>query len=184
MSLAARQSASDPGPQVRVGRVTKAHSIKGEVKVQPDFGSSEDFLNYSEVALVQPARASRRNFKVSRCRPRAATVILQLEGVEDRSLAEALVGSEVWVAKPSLPDLPAGEYYWHDLIGLRVETEHGRQLGRVENVFATAGHDIIVVTGTGQEYLVPLKKEFLLKVDAAAGILTVVAMPGLFEIND
>jgi 16S rRNA processing protein RimM len=99
-------------------------------------------------------------------------------------MAEPLGGSEVWVDKHSLPDLPAGEYYWHDLIGLRVATEQGRQLGRVADLFATGGHDILVVTGTGQEYLIPLKKEFLLQVDVAAGVLTVAPPPGLLEIND
>jgi 16S rRNA processing protein RimM len=182
--LATQQSVPATGQLVRVGRVTKAHGIKGEVKVQPDFGSPEDFLNYSEVTLGRPTGESRRNYKVSRCRPQAAAVILQLEGVADRSMAEPLGGSEVWVDKHSLPDLPAGEYYWHDLIGLRVETEQGRKLGRVADLFATGGHDILVVTGTGQEYLIPLKKEFLLQVDVAAGVLTVAPPPGLLEIND
>jgi 16S rRNA processing protein RimM len=184
LDLVAQQLALDSANLVRVGRVTKAHSIKGELKVLPDFGSPEDFLNYREVLLVFPGRDSRQNHKVSRCRPQAKIVILQLDGVDDRTMAETLCGSEVWIDKKSLPDLAAGDFYWHDLVGLQVVTESGRKLGRVDTILATGGHDILVVLGGGREYLIPLEKEFLLNRDAVAGILTVAEVPGLFEIND
>ncbi|MEN8135234.1 MAG: ribosome maturation factor RimM [Thermodesulfobacteriota bacterium] len=182
--MAIQQSALDSGNLVRVGRVGKAHGIKGELKVLPDFGPPEDFLNYLEVSLVFPDTDSRQDYKVSRCRPQAKIVILQLDGINDRTMAEALNGTEVWIDKKSLPDLPAGDFYWHDLVGLQVETESGRKLGRVETLLATGGHDILVVLGTGREYLIPLDKEFLLNRDGVAGILTVAEVPGLFEIND
>ena len=182
--MAARESELDSGDLVRVGRVSKAHGIKGEVKVHPDFGPPEDFLDYKEVVLVYPDTGLRHDFKVSRCRPQANIVILQLEDIEDRTMAEKLSGSEIWIDKASLPNLPEGKYHWHDLVGLQVETEGGRKLGRVETLFATGGHDILVVIGGGQEYLIPFEKEFLLNTDSAAGILTVAEVPGLFEIND
>ena len=182
--MTARQSEFDSGNLVRVGRVTKAHGIKGEIKVLPDFGLPEDFLNYQEVLLVSPATESRQDYKVSRCRPLAKIVVLQLDGIGDRTMAESLGGSEVWIDKKSLPDLADGNFYWHDLVGLQVETENGRKLGRVEDILATGGHDILVVLDGGREYLIPLRKEFLLNKDSAAGILTVAEVPGLFEINE
>lgn len=182
--MTAHHSEADSGELVRVGRITKPHGINGEVKVQPDFGIVEDFLNYKEVLLVWPDSELRREFRVRRCRFHGELAILQLEGVADRTGADALRGGEVWVDRDLLPELPAGKYYWHDLIGLRVETENGRQLGRVESLFATGGHDIIVVTDGGREYLIPLAEGFLLNVDTAAGLLTVADVPGLFEIND
>ena len=169
---------------VRVGVITKAHGIKGEVKVQPDFGSPEEFNNYREVVLAGPGNEDRVVLKISRCRPQNRAVILQFEGLSDRNEAEGLCRKEVWVDRSLLPDLPEGEFYWHDLIGLRVETEVGRKLGRVENLFATAGHDILVVRGNGREYLIPLEKEFIRSSDLQNGILIVADVPGLFEIND
>ena len=172
------------GELIRVGVVTKAHGIKGEVKVLPDFGLPEDFLNYKEVVLVNSGSESRNGYKVSRCRSLARVVVLHLSGVGDRTEAETLAGSEVWIDKGSLPDLPEGDFYWHDLVGLQVETENGRELGRVETLMATGGHDILVVLDGSREYLIPLKKEFLVNTDLVAGILTVAEIPGLFEIND
>ena len=182
--MATRQLAPDSDNLVRVGRVGKAHGIKGELKVRPDFGLPEDFLHYREVALVKPGTDFHQDYKVSRCRPQAKIVVLQLDGIDDRTMAEALGGSEVWIDKKSLPDLAAGDFYWHDLVGLQVVTESGRELGRVDEILATGGHDILVVLGGGREYLIPLRKEFLLNTDTAAGILTVAEVPGLFEIND
>lgn len=178
------QAELDSGNMVRVGRVGKAHGIKGELKVLPDFGSPEDFLNYHEVSFVYPDTKSRQNFKISRCRPQAKIVVLQLDGVGDRTMAETFCGSEVWIDKNSLPAQPDGNFYWHDLIGLQVVTESGRKLGQVENILATGGHDILVILDGSHEYLIPLRKEFLLHSDPAAGILTVAEVPGLFEIND
>lgn len=184
MRLAIQQSALDSSNLVRVGRVGKAHGIKGELKVRPDFGLPEDFRHFAEVSLVDPETDARRDYKVSRCRPLAKIVVLQLDGIDDRTTAEALNGAEVWIDKKSLPDLAAGDYYWHDLVGLQVVTEDGRKLGRVETILATGGHDILVVLDGGREYLIPLRKEFLLNSDTAAGVLTVAEVPGLFEINE
>ncbi len=175
---------TDSAQLVRVGRLTKPHGIKGEVKVQPDFGPAEDFLNYREILLVSPESELRRDFKVERCRFQGDLVILQLAGIGDRTAADDLRGTEVWVDRDLLPELAAGKYYWHDLIGLRVETEKGRKLGRVETLLATGGHDVLVVLDDGREYLIPLADEFLRNVDLAAGLLTVADVPGLFEIND
>jgi len=182
--LTERNSEVDFAAMVRVGRVSKPHGIKGEIKVQPDFGELEEFLNYRDILLGSPDSESRRVFKVSRCRFQSDLVILQLDGVSDRTAAEELRGSEVWIDRQLLPELPAGKYYRHDLVGLRVVTENGRELGRVDNFLATGGHDVLVVLDGRREYLIPLADEFLVNVDTTAGLLTVADVPGLFEIND
>lgn len=179
-----RKSEDDSVDFVRVGKVSKAHGIKGEVRVYPDFGPPEDFLDYKELVVIRPDTGLRQVFKVLRCRPQANFVIIHLEGFDDRSMAEKLAGSEVLLDKDSLPVAPKAGFYWHDLVGLQVETESGRKLGRVETLFATGGHDVLVVLDGGREYLIPLQKEFLINTDFATGILTVAEVPGLFEIND
>lgn len=182
--MATKQFTPDADNLVRVGRVGKAHGIKGELKVRPDFGLPEDFLHYRDVSLLKPGADSLQDYKVSRCRPLANVVVLQLDGIIDRTMAESFCGSEVWIDKELLADLADGDFYWHELIGLQVVTEEGRKLGQVEKIMATGGHDILVVLGGGREYLIPLRKEFLLNSDLAAGVLTVADVPGLFDIND
>jgi len=173
-----------PDGMVRIGVITKPHGIKGEVKAQPDFGSPDDFRNYRQVVLVDKESEDIREFLVIRSRPQDRAVILQFEGLTDRDAAEELCGSELWIKRSLLPELPEGEFYWHDLVGLNAETEGGRKLGRVETLFATPGHDILVIRGSGREYLVPLNKEFINTSNSRNGILIIKEVPGLFQIND
>ena len=109
--------------------------------------------------------------------------LLELAGVDDRTAAEELAGREVWVAKELLPALAEDEFYWHELVGLRVVTESGRA-GPGQALFATGGHDVLVVRGGGREYFIPARREFMLGVDHEADLLTIAEVPGLLDLND
>ena len=170
-------------PFVRVGRVSKPHGIKGELKVQP-YGEPEDFRHFPEVWLGNESAPLGSPQKVVMQRPQAKSVLVVLADVGDRTAAELLIGREVWVAEKFLPTLTEDEFYWHELVGLRVIIEGGRELGKVTAIFATGGHDVLVVHGSGREYLIPARREFMLSTDHSAGILTVADIPGLFDLND
>jgi len=124
-----------------------------------------------------------RLFQVENFRPQGKMALLELAGVTDREAAEGLAGREVWVAKELLAALAEDEFYWHELVGLRVVTESGRNLGRVKALFATGGHDVLVVRGGGREYFIPARREFMLAVDQEAGLLTIAEVPGLLDLN-
>lgn len=168
---------------VRVGRVAKPHGIKGELKVLPH-GEPEDFRHFPEVLIGDESAPVGRRYKVERQRPQAKDVLVVLAGVADRNAAELLLGREVWVDEQYLPALADDEFYWHELIGLRVVVEGGRVLGQVTAMLATGGHDLLVVRGGGREYLIPARREFMLDTDRQAGTITVADIPGLFDLND
>ena len=181
------------GDHVVVGKVIKAHGIKGEVKVFPYSGRPEDFALYKEVVLRpassagyggQEEEASGKVYAVDRGRSQEKVVILQLGGVTNRSDAEALRDMEVLIRKDMLPPLDPDHYYWHDLKGLTVKTDDGRELGHLTALLNTAAHDILVVTDRGREYLIPAKKEFVGSVDQDAGVMSITPPPGLLEMND
>ncbi|MCW9083077.1 MAG: ribosome maturation factor RimM, partial [Colwellia sp.] len=65
--------------------------------------------------------------------------------IDDRDEAQALVGSEILTSENSLPDLPQGEYYWRDLIGMNVVTTQGYDLGVVSDMMETGANDVLVV---------------------------------------
>lgn len=168
---------------VRVGRIARPHGIKGELKVQV-FGAPEDFRHFPELRLGDEARPGTQSQRVLAQRPQGKAVLLTLAGIDDRSAAEGVLGRELWVAERYLPPLAEDEFYWHQLVGLRVVVEGGRELGKVTSLFATGGHDVLVVRGGGREYLIPARREFMLATDHQAGVLTVADIPGLFDLND
>ena len=164
--------------QVLIGRVLKAHGIKGELVVLPVSISPADFKSYQEVILAD------RRYPVVSSRSHGKFVILALRGVETRNAAETLCGAELRLPKSEFPPLAAGKYYRHELAGCAVSTADGRELGIVTAFFSTKAHDIMVVTGRGQEYLLPVRKEIIVCKDDRHRRLVIVPPPGLLEIND
>lgn len=145
-----------------VGKIIGVHGIKGEIKVLP-YGELEE-LGLETVYLTGRGRNEPR--KVKRLRRHKESFIIELEGVSDRNAAEELAGLEISVPKSDLPNLPEGEYYHYDLVGMDVWAEDGRHLGLIKNVFATAGHDVFEIEGALGEVLIPAVGEFVLKIDA------------------
>jgi 16S rRNA processing protein RimM len=98
-----------------------------------------------------------------------ATVIY-LDGVTTREAAEALVGRFL---EADVPALPEDAYYWHDLIGLRVESESGAPIGELVEVFRAGGNEVYRIVGSGGERLVPALRAVVLAIDLEAGRMVV-----------
>ncbi|MEN8200753.1 MAG: ribosome maturation factor RimM [Thermodesulfobacteriota bacterium] len=164
-----------------VGKVGKAHGTKGELKIFSFSGDPESISRYRELTLVSPDGRLSPAFKVVRARPSKKETITQLEGVMDRDQAENLRGWGVLAKKSALPRLSGDQFYLHELEGIRVRTEDGRVLGRVEAFFDNGANDILVVRGDGEEYLIPLISGMITERDKTW--LTIAPPSGLLEIN-
>jgi 16S rRNA processing protein RimM len=96
-------------------------------------------------------------------------LLVQLEGVADRNMAEALKGSLVGAAREALPATGKDEYYWADLIGLNVVNGSDQRLGSVKELIESAASDVLVVAADdGTERLLPFVSAVVLDVDVAA----------------
>jgi 16S rRNA processing protein RimM len=173
---------SDGDVLLPVGKVAKAHGIKGEVKVHPYSGEPAALPAYPAVTLVAPDGRRLGTHRVSGGRIHGRQAILRLEGIDSREQSESLAGCELLVDKALLPPLPEGEFYWQEMEGRLVVTTDGRELGRVSGLLATGAHDVLVVTGRGREYLIPAT--FMTAMDAEAGTIVIEPVPGLLEMND
>lgn len=165
-----------------VGRVARAHGIRGQVIVNPetDF-PAERFRDGAELFIrraehVEPVVITSVRFH--RDRP-----IVGLRGIDDMSAAIALAGLELRVPVDRLSPLPAGVFYRHDLVGCRVETASGREIGVVSEVEGTAGGSRLVVETDGGEILVPLAAAICSTVDTAGRRIVIEPPDGLLELN-
>jgi 16S rRNA processing protein RimM len=166
---------------VPLGKVTKAHSIQGEIKVHPFSGSPETMLRYAEIFLGFEDGATPTVYRVERARVQKNAVLFRLAGCNDRNGAEKLVGCQVYVHQDALPEPGPDEFYLRDLEGKILKTAEGRAVGRVIGFLANSAQDLLRVQGDTEEYLIPLIPEFLHAVDEDA--VTVSLPPGLLEIN-
>ena len=93
--------------------------------------------------------------------------------IADRDAADALRGTEVWVARSTLPPPAPGEYYWVDLEGLRVVNLEGVSFGTVSHLFSTGANDVLVAQGDRERMIPFVEPDFIKSVDFDAGVVTV-----------
>ena len=155
-----------------VGHILGAQGIKGWVRVFSNTSPRENIVDYSPWHLDRGGRLERWKVKAGRLQGRS--LVAKLEGCNDRDAAEELVGAEIRIPRAALPDTDSpGEYYWADLIGLRVLTLDGMELGRIDQLFETGSNDVMVVRGE-RERLVPyIWGQVVREVDTAAGMMRV-----------
>ena len=166
-----------------IGEILKPHGIRGEVKVYLYSEQPENLKQYNEIVLQEPVDGRTESYSIIKSREQGKIAILQLENVGTREAAEALQGRKVLVSKADFPVLDSDEYYWHQLKDLVVVTETGQELGRVSKLFNTTAHDIMVVTGAGHEYMIPVKGDIIINIDEQGGKIIISPPPGLLEIN-
>jgi len=101
--------------------------------------------------------------------PHKTGAIVSLKSVKDIEDAQKLVGHELYIEKEQMEDLPAGEYYRYELIGLEVITDEGIHLGKIEDLLPTGSNDVFIVRDEGKENMIPATKEVIRDIDIAKG---------------
>ena len=157
-----------------MGQLTGAHGVKGWVKVFSFTDPPANILGYKQWQLRYPDGRC-RSVNLVDGRPQGKGLAASIEGVQDREAAQLMAGACVFVPRASLPGLDEGEYYWHQLQGLRVRafslegaTQDSVLLGRVHHLMATGANDVLVVRdeeGDGREYLIPWLDHVVVAVD-------------------
>ena len=154
---------------VPLGHISGVHGIQGWVKIHSLTEPREAIFDYQPWLLGE----SLEEVRVSQGKKHGSRLIALLENTENREGAEALVNKPIAVYRDQFPDLPSGEYYWTDLLGLKVCLEDGRELGRIEQMLATGANDVMVVKGERERLIPFIREQHVKQVDLDAGIVTV-----------
>ena len=94
------------------------------------------------------------------------------KSVENRDQAAQLHGSEIGLLATDFPSLKSGEYYWHQLVGLKVYGDDGYCFGHITGLMETGANDVLVIKGS-QERLIPYSKDVVIKIDIQSGQMLV-----------
>lgn len=158
--------------QIVVGRIGAVYGVKGWLKVQSFTDDPESIFEYSPWLLSQKTECE---MKVVEWRRHNNGLIARLEGISDRDEAARLTGADICITADELPALADDEFYWRDLIGMRVVNTNGYDMGVVEQIMPTASNDVLVVKansndGFGKsERLIPfIQSEYVTAVDKEA----------------
>ena len=134
-----------------VGHVLGAHGIQGWVRLFSNTSPRENIVAYGPLRIEVDDEL--RTLAVDG-RLQGKHVLARLEGIGNRDQAEALTGCRLYISQRQLPRLEAGEYYWSDLIGMRVENLAAEPLGTVDSMLETGADDVMVLKGE-RERLIP-----------------------------
>ena len=160
--------------KILIGKIVNAVGLKGEVKV---YNYSDSPAIYEETPEIYVDDVL---MQVRSVRMQKNMVVLGLVGIDDRTAAEKAKGSELFVTEADLPDLPEGEYYVRDLVGMEAVLEDGSHLGTVTNVIQNTAQDIFEVeTDEGKQVLVPKVPAFVLDIDLGSNRVTMRLIEGM-----
>lgn len=195
-----------PSDAVEMGRIADAWGIKGWIKVHAYSASADALLAGSEWFLLPPVAPFDRGFtafkgtirvEVKEIKPHADTLVAMCDASPHRNAAESLKGARIFMSRSQFPQTSdPDEYYWVDLLGLRVVNREGVALGVVRDLMSTGPNSVLVIeytvaapvaeatAGEAQavapvaaaklaERLIPFVAAYVDKVDKAAGLITV-----------
>ncbi len=154
-----------PGRRVCLARIAGSHGLRGEVRIDSFTEVPEDFASYGPLTDASGAI----EYKVRGLRDGTRGLIARIDGVNDRTQADLMRGTELFVLREQLPEPDEdGEYYHEDLIGLRVDRPDGTQEGTVHAVHNFGAGDLLEIARPGaSSRLVPFTDEAVPVVDLA-----------------
>lgn len=166
---------------ILIGRVAATHGIKGQLRITTYSGHFDSLLSADSVILKEPS-GKVGTFAISAATVHGKKLLLAFAGLADINRVLHLVGSEIYLPLDQLPETEEGEYYWHDLIGLKVVTVAGESLGVLRSIIETGSNDVYVVQSAEREWLIPALEDVVTAIDLSAGVMTITPVAGLFDL--
>jgi len=163
-----------------VGKIVGCFGIKGYVKVQPFARTNERYQHLREVMIGTSAEQSVA-WMVDTAKAGRSHILVKLRGVDDRSSAEKIVGSIIFVDEQAVEIPRHGSYFIHEIIGCRVCLADGTQRGIVEDVYRSPAQSYEVFRYNGKLHMIPAVREFVKNVDVPKKEIIVELIEGLIE---
>jgi 16S rRNA processing protein RimM len=153
-----------------VGQLRSAHGVHGEItmEVLTDF---PERLRHNRTVY---AGDDHKPLKIEKTRGKDKLMIISFQEITDRDEVLAYRNELLYIRIEELPDLPEGDYYYHQMIGLKVVDEAGQSIGILTEILETGANDVFVVKPeTGPEVLLPAIESVILNVNLENQEITV-----------
>ncbi len=172
-----QKKANDAGSQFNsepafliVGKLRRAHGVHGEIPLEI-YTSLLDLLSPDRVVYIGE---SHQPYTIEKTRWKNELILLKFKEINDRTLVSELTNSLAYVRTADLAPLPDGEFYMHELIGVKVVDQEGADLGVLTEILETGANDVYLVEGhDGEEFLFPAIPDVILEIDLEEGVMIV-----------
>ncbi len=163
---------------ITIGEIVKTRGLRGCMKVV-SFVDTTDISAELAFVYIQDNSEQKKLYNLRKIDISGKFLFIELTTIDDVDLAKTFVGCKVVIPRNFLKELPEGEYYWRDIIGLNVYSEEGKLLGQIESVFPTGSNDVYVCKGGEREILLPAIAEVIKLIDVDQKVMKVKLMEGL-----
>ena len=129
--------------KINIGKIVGLHGIKGWLKIISFSSPPENIFNYQ--SLIISNEYMEETFHIENSRKQGKKILIKLDGIDDRTSAESLKESKIYIFRLDLPELSEDIYYWEDLLGFNVFNQNNIKLGLVDSFIETGSNDVLVV---------------------------------------
>lgn len=169
------------GSLLLVGKVLRPHGRRGLLQIRSYARSAASFEE-PDTVFLRLVSGLVRECRVTSVKHHGKVFLMELEGLRSRDGAELYRGAEILLRKDALAR-EEGEFFWHEILGLRVFLDTGESIGRISRIISAHSNDIYVVEGH-REILIPATHEVVKEIDLENKKMVVSAMEGLLDLNE
>ena len=167
---------------VQVGKIVACHGRRGFLRVaclsRP---ASEHLMEVRELYVGNPGCTADR-CTVEAARRLRGGMVVKLAGINTGTAAEAFLGMSISLAQNTLPPPGEHEFYYYEIVGFRVRTTGGEEIGTIRETFPTGSNDVWIVVDGTREYLIPVIADVVRTIDRRTHTVTIEPMEGLLDL--
>ena len=173
-----------PEKLLLMGKVIRPHGLDGVLRIKSYAHSEESFVNVGTIFLQSSSGQTYEYYEVSSVKSHKNIFLLKLRGLDSLEEVEKYRGAKILIKKDSLTRESGEEYFWYELIGLRVYLSRGEYVGRIKHILATGSNDIYVVQEGKKEVLIPAIYDVVKEIDLTNNKMIISEVEGLLDLNE
>ncbi|GAB4319251.1 MAG: ribosome maturation factor RimM [Candidatus Zixiibacteriota bacterium] len=165
--------------RVALGRIGKAHGVQGAFRLWPYADNLERFEDLDEVILT--ARNRSITVHITGVRLGHGFLLIETKEFETPEDVRPWINGDLEIDAADRVTLPEGQFFHDQIVGLKVRTTEGEDIGEIVEIIENVANDVYVCRRDDHEYLIPAVEEFITEIDIDAGIMTIDPIPGLID---
>ncbi len=165
--------------------MVKPHGVRGVLKIFSYAESEATFLKAGRIYLYTTTDNKLEEWEVISIRPQKGHFLMELKGLTDRDKAEMYRDAEIYINKNCL-SREQGEFFWYELIGVKVFLVTGTYLGKISHILPTGSNDVYIVKreDNENEYLIPAIEDVIKEINLTQNRMIIEPLDGLMELNE
>ncbi|MDY6857050.1 MAG: ribosome maturation factor RimM [Thermodesulfobacteriota bacterium] len=161
-----------------IGKIVSTHGLRGKLRVI-SYNDSNEIFSTQRIFYVKDINGSLKEYTLIRIESHKKVLLAEFDGISSIDKASELIGAYLLIHRSRLNSLSDDEYYWFEIVGIKVFTDGGTLLGEVRRIIQTGSNDVYVVCNKEKEYLIPAINDVITSIDLTKRVMIIHPVEGL-----